>query len=159
MRAAPWAYSGPEETLIGIDVSNSVQQLLIEQGCLHGRFAPMKKPLKIRQADSQGLASRPLELMAPYFQPPEAARIYKMQLSSRLKMCDEVRMFRRQGILANHDHATGHPQMYYPLAPVVKIKNNVFPDAPHPLHRCSLERLDNIPWSRFERLGLAAEPD
>jgi hypothetical protein len=119
----------------------------------------MKKPLKIRQADSQGLASRSLELIAPYLQPPESARIYKMQLSSGLKMCDQMRMFRRHGFGTNHEHATGHPQMHHPLATVVKVKHNVFADASNPLHRCSLKCLDNIAWPRFQRLGLAANPD
>src|SRR5690348_6462007 len=98
MRSAPRAYSGPEKTLIGIDVSYSVQQLLIEQGCLHRRLTLMKKPFKLRQADSQGLASRSLELIAPYLQPPEPARIYKVQLSSGFKACDEMGMLRRRGI-------------------------------------------------------------
>lgn len=159
MRAAARTYSGAEKTLVGIDVSYSVQQLLIEQGCLHRRFALMKKPLKIRQADRQGLAARSLELIASDLQPPEPARIYEMQLSSGLKTRDEVCMICGHGILVNNKHATSHPQMHHPLATLVKVKHNVFADASHPLHRRPLQGPDNLTWSRFERFGLVSNPD
>lgn len=64
---AAGADSGAEEALVGVDIADSVQQLLIQECGFDGSFAAIKKRAKFLQRDIERLFACALEASCGLF--------------------------------------------------------------------------------------------
>src|SRR5258708_782359 len=137
MRAAPRPYTSPEETLVGIDVAHTVQQLLVQQSCFNRGFALAEKLDEVFQFNLQRLRTRPGKAFLAHFQPAKAPGVYKPQLSSGREFRNQVSVLLDLGFRSCDQHASRHAKMHDPLAGAcgairfqikwLQIENNVLP--------------------------------
>src|SRR5262245_6684573 len=79
---AAWPHSRAEKSLVGIDVSDAVQQRLIQQQRLDRRLAAMKKLRELLGTDVERLLSRTAKDFAAHLKPAKPSRIDKPQLTT-----------------------------------------------------------------------------
>jgi hypothetical protein len=85
----PWPNSRLEQALIGVNISYSAQQLLIQQSRFDGQLSAAKQPGKFRSSNGHWLIARGAESFRlpqlAKLQPPESPRVDKPNLPSALQ--------------------------------------------------------------------------
>ena len=114
-RPAAWAHPGAEQRLIGINVSHSAEQLLIQQGAFDQRLAPAKQFCEIRGRYLKRLFSWRFKCL-DYAKPAKAARINEAKFASRGETNDSVGMFLPIRIGRANLHAASHAEVHNPLS-------------------------------------------
>ena len=115
--------TGAEETLVGIDISHSMQELLIQQSSLDRGAAGPEKGGELVGRDTQGLLSGSLETVGLrlFLGDPvkrhasEAPGVHKAELSPRLQMQNGMGVRRKRRGRIGDQQATGHAQVHDPL--------------------------------------------
>src|ERR1041385_619236 len=122
-----------EQGFIGIDVSHSVEQLLVQQRSFYGCFAAMEELRKIFRANIQRLSTRTAKSAGAYLKPPEAPRIDKAQLTAGSQFGYQMGMLGRLYFRGGNQHLARHAQVNDPLPAGglagAKIKDNMLADA------------------------------
>ena len=121
-RTAPRADAGAKQRLVGVDVADAAQQLLIEQRALDRRLALAKELDKAIGLRLQWLVAGSSEtadgfLVEPHHrQPAEAPRIDEAQLAPGLQLEHGVGVLQQLIIGLRHLHASGHAEVHDPLS-------------------------------------------
>ena len=130
------ANAGAEETFVRVDVADSMEKLLVQQGRFDGGPAPAKERAKRVERDVQWLLSgseetfvargssrlalagirRGLGRKVEYGQASETARIDEADFPSVIKLQDGVSMFRRRLVGLTHEQTAGHAEVDEPLS-------------------------------------------
>src|ERR1043165_2831497 len=116
MRASRRPDACPGQRFVRIDISHAVQQLLVEQSRLDGRFAAVEQPREFIPRDLERRGAGTTEALAPHLQSAKTARVDKAQLSPRCQLCHQVRMREDLRFRGHHLHSPSHPQVDAPLA-------------------------------------------
>ena len=170
---------GAEEALIGVDVANTVQEGLIEQGRLDGGAAAVEELAEVGFGDLQGLCAgtakaeafrgfilRCLDGMNPHA--TEAARIDEAELleSGPLPGAQHEHAVgvRRSGHIGiGDDEAAGHAEVHDPLNGIAlrfghEVEDDVLAHTADALDGPAGERFGHGSGRRLHRLAFAREP-
>src|SRR5258705_12483024 len=103
---------GAEERFVGIDVSNTAQQFLIEQRTLDGCLTAAKQCDKSFFFYFQWLDAARFELSrAMHAQPAEAPRVDETKFTPGCQFGDRMSMLHGLGVRIADRHAALHPEM------------------------------------------------
>ena len=104
--SSAWHYARLEQALVGVDVSHSTQQLLVQQSRLDGQLSPPEQLPKLRRSNRHRLTARGAEslhlLQLAKLQPPEPSRIHKPDLPPARQAHPRMRMRRNRPIWGRH---------------------------------------------------------
>jgi len=113
------ANSRAKEAFIGIDVSHTSKQGLIQQCSFDRQFSSMKKVREFVPFDRERLCSPPIEPISsrqvPKLEASETSRIDKTQLASALQPQPRMRMLRHCDIRGCNQKTSSHSEVNDPL--------------------------------------------
>jgi hypothetical protein len=162
------ADSGVEETLVGVDVADAVEQLLVEQGGLDGEPAVAKEGAEVGGGDGEGFVAGSAEWLGVrdrvQGEAAEAARVDETELASGGERKDGVRVRRKRDIGRGDEESSGHPEVDDPLsrsgvsAAFTKVEYDVLADAVNALNALTGKGFGHLGWRILERFLVAAKP-
>jgi hypothetical protein len=128
--------AGAEETFVGINVSYSVEQFLVQQGSFDGGAAGTEEAGEVFFGDLQGFLARAGEARSFFcrrtvqLHAPEAPGVDKAEFPPGSQMEDAMSVGRDGCIGIRNEQAAGHTQVHDPLQAgslaMLKIEDDVF---------------------------------
>lgn len=154
--------AGPEETFVGVDVADTVEEGLIEQGGFDGELAAAKESDEVVEGDGERLGSRPLKFDGREGEATEAAGINKAELAAGSEMQDGVGVRRLRRLGMSDEQSARHAEVHDPLESSVgvggrdvQIEDDVFANAANAPDAAMGESDGHFVGWCFERLRIA----
>ncbi len=103
-----------EQGLIGIDIANAAQKILVQQGAFDRSLAATEQCGEVRKNDLQRFGAWGFELF-DYAESPEAAWVHETQFASGGKSQNCMRVFRQFRFWRAHEQTSSHAEVNDPL--------------------------------------------
>jgi len=157
------ADAGVEEGLIGIDITDAMEQRLVKQRGLDGRLAIAEEDDEVFEWNSERLGARAFVLRVGRDdrEPPEAPGVDEAQLLAAAEGEDGVGVWRDRSIWSGDEQAASHSEVDEELRALLfaaQIDDDGLANAVNALDAAACEDLDDLIGSGLEGLRLVTGP-